>query len=138
VTSHEDAAVRLDAVRLDAVRRLDAFARCTDAEEYFAVLDVEYDPSVLEVNRLHILKYFAIEIEKPVGGDPEEGDPGHRLAGYQRALRRAYQEFLTASALDHRLFAGLERRAPQAFVGIDEITVERVAEATPERYEVTP
>lgn len=125
-----------------AAARLDAFLRCHTAEEYFAVLDVAYSPQVLAVNRLHILRHFSGEIariDRPVADRAHPGqegpqqpprlDPVTRLARYRDALRRSYQTFVTGTALDHRLFAGLARRAPQAFVPVEEITIERVPAA---------
>ena len=121
----------------DPQRRLAAFRRCTTAEEYFEILGIAYQPSVVEVNRLHILRHFGSQLAKldSAAGEP---DPATVLTRYREALLRSYQAFLTGTALDHRLFAGLERRTPQAFVDIDEITIERVADPTPDRCEVTP
>ncbi|WP_242424038.1 nitrogenase-stabilizing/protective protein NifW, partial [Frankia sp. EI5c] len=42
--------------------RLAEFRRCSTAEQYFDLLGVDYDPRVVAVNRLHILRYFAGEI----------------------------------------------------------------------------
>ena len=43
---------------------LAAFNRCQTAEEYFALLDVAYDPRVVSVNRLHILRHFAGQLAR--------------------------------------------------------------------------
>ena len=102
------------------------FLACRTAEEYFAVLGVDYDPRVLEVNRLHILRYFAGEvarIDRDVAG-PD--DPDRRLVAYRAALRLSHQAFVGASALDHRLFGVLRDRAPRPpeFLPVDQVTVE--------------
>lgn len=108
-----------------AAERLAAFARCASAEEYFAVLGVPYDPRVVAVNRLHILRHFGGQIGAPRPGGVADGDPERTLAGYRDALTRSYQAFTTGTALDHRLFKVLRDRAPRVFVPVDAVAVRR-------------
>lgn len=91
--------------------RLAAFDRCQSAEEYFALLDVAYDPRVVSVNRLHILRHFAGQLER-IRQSPAAAEPA-ALDAYRDALTRSYQAFTTATALDHRLFRVLRDRAPR-------------------------
>lgn len=102
---------------------IDRMRRCASAEEYFDLLDVPYDVRVLDVNRLHILRRFALEIESlpsTVAAVP----PAQAVTRYREALRRSYQAFVTGTALDHRLFKVLRDRAPQAFVPAPDVRVE--------------
>ncbi|WP_131747203.1 nitrogenase-stabilizing/protective protein NifW [Frankia sp. Cppng1_Ct_nod] len=101
--------------------RLAAFRRCETAEEYFQTLDVAYDPRVVAVNRLHILRHFAAAVARI---DAEHASTDARTAAYREALAASYEAFTTATALDHRLFKVLADRAPRAFVELDTITVE--------------
>lgn len=109
---------------LAALEGLHAFAACTDAEDYFAVLDVGFDPAIVAVKRLHILKRFSAEVAAidaergPVGSDP---DPEERLAAYRNALDSAYGTFIIAGALEHRLFKVLADHAPEQVVAVDAI-----------------
>jgi nitrogenase-stabilizing/protective protein len=111
----------------DPPTRLAGFARCTDAEDYFELLEVTFDQEVLAVNRLHILKRFAadvaaIDAERGPAGD--EDDPGGRLDAYRAALEAAHDTFLTSGPLDHRLFKVLADHAPEParIVAVDALT----------------
>ena len=111
-----------------AADRLLAFERCQTAEEYFAVLDVPYDPRLVSVNRLHILRHFAgqlAELRLPPAAPAASGSPDRLLGSYRDALIRSYQAFTTATALDHRLFKVLRDRAPRAFVPAAAIAIQR-------------
>ncbi|SBW24764.1 MULTISPECIES: nitrogenase-stabilizing/protective protein NifW [Protofrankia] len=101
--------------------RLAQFRRCGTAEDYFQALDVPFDPRVVAVNRLHILRHFSPAVARI---DAENSSPEDRLAAYRAALVASYEAFTTATALDHRLFKVLADRAPQAFVAVDTVTVE--------------
>ncbi|KLL12566.1 hypothetical protein FrCorBMG51_04340 [Protofrankia coriariae] len=101
--------------------RLARFRQCATAEDYFQALDVPFDPKVVAVNRLHILRHFSRAVART---DAENPAPGERLAAYRAALVASYEAFTTAGALDHRLFKVLADRAPQAFVALDTVTVE--------------
>ncbi|MCK9874973.1 nitrogenase-stabilizing/protective protein NifW [Frankia sp. Ag45/Mut15] len=113
--------------------RLAHFYRCTTAEQYFDLLEVEVDPRVVAVNRLHILRVFGgerVKVLEAAGGD--QADPETLLAAYRAALIRSYESFLTATALDHRVFKVLKDRAPQgSFVPSSEITVQRPGQTPP-------
>jgi nitrogenase-stabilizing/protective protein len=50
---------------------LDRLAQLSSAEQIFAALDVPYDPAVLNVSRLHILKRF----RDLIATLPEDADP---------------------------------------------------------------
>ncbi len=100
-----------------ATEQLDAFRRATTAEEYFAALGVAYDPRVLAVSRLHILRHFgaqaaqiAQEHDRDAGADYANDETV--LAAYRRALQSSYDAFTSAGALDHRLFKVLRDHAP--------------------------
>lgn len=79
------------------------------AEEFFAILGVSYDPKVLDVSRLHIMKrvgqYLA---EEDLSGLPDEV-----IAARVRAtLERAYEDFAISSPLSHRVFKVLKDHDP--------------------------
>ncbi|CUU55244.1 nitrogenase-stabilizing/protective protein [Parafrankia irregularis] len=117
--------------------QLAEFRRCSTAEQYFELLDVDFDPRVVAVNRLHILRYFAGEIAGLHDAEAGSQSPEELLRHYREALIRSYEAFTTATALDHRLFKVLKDRAPEpeAFVPVSEITIERPATAGPQGKE---
>jgi nitrogenase-stabilizing/protective protein len=92
------------------------------AEEFFTVLGVDYDPKVLNVARLHILKRMG----EYLSGEDVEGLPDRVAAARCRSmLQRAYEEFLTTSPLEARVFKVLKKAVepakPAAFVPFDSL-----------------
>lgn len=94
---------------------------CRDAEDYFALLQVPYDPQVLAVNRLHILRLFAPALREYLVGPTSDGEERLRAA-----LVTAHDVFTVSTALDHRLFTVLKDRAPRGFVPLETVTVDHV------------
>ncbi|MCS6960419.1 MAG: nitrogenase-stabilizing/protective protein NifW [Pseudanabaenaceae cyanobacterium SKYGB_i_bin29] len=90
-------------------KTLEEFNRLTDAEQYFEYLELPYDPRVVNVNRLHILRKFSLFKEEI---DQQINDPQERLARYRSALQTAYEVFLTSSAPEQKLFKVFQEQAP--------------------------
>jgi len=103
---------------------LDELKNLGSAEEFFRMLDVAYDPQVLGVARLHILKRMGQAV---AGLDPSLSDEGMRAA-CRAALTDAYAEFTEKSPLQARLFKVLRDRDPArpatrgAFVPLSDLT----------------
>jgi nitrogenase-stabilizing/protective protein len=105
------------------VSRLQA-ASC--AEDFFAELDVAFDPIILRVARLHILKKMGEELSSESLAGLTDDEARSRLAGI---LTRAYRSFEVASPLKQRVFKVLRDRDPAAppahrktaFVSFDEL-----------------
>lgn len=98
---------------------IERLERATSAEEFFCILGVPYDPKLLNVARLHILKrmgqYLASE---DLAGLSNEAV----TARCQAVLERAYQDFVGSSPLEQRVFKVLKDAvSPQrgAFVPLD-------------------
>ncbi|MCI4673633.1 nitrogenase-stabilizing/protective protein NifW [Candidatus Mycolicibacterium alkanivorans] len=102
---------------------LAAFRQCETAEDYFAFFGLSYDPAVVNVNRLHILKHFARQLADLHAHRSAPEPTEQILADYRDALVAAYQAFTTGTALEHRVFKVLQDHAPRAFVPIGEVTV---------------
>lgn len=95
---------------------------CRDAEDYFAALDVPYDPRLLQVNRLHVLRLFSPALRHYLASPADaESQAAHQL---REALIAAHDAFAASTALDHRLFKVLQDRAPRGFVSLDSLVVE--------------
>ncbi|MDX8441434.1 MULTISPECIES: nitrogenase stabilizing/protective protein NifW [Mesorhizobium] len=79
------------------------------AEEFFAVLGVSYDPKVLNVSRLHIMK----RVGQYLAEEDLSDLPDQVVAARVRAtLQRAYEDFTTSSPLKHRIFKVLKDHDP--------------------------
>lgn len=96
--------------------------KLSSAEDFFQGLGVPFDPAILSVARLHILKRMG----EYLGGDDLEGLPDRVVIARCRSyLERAYEDFATSSPLQQRVFKVLKQAVePQdnAFVSLDELT----------------
>jgi nitrogenase-stabilizing/protective protein len=96
--------------------------KAASAEEFFTLLGVAYDPKVLNVARLHILKRMG----EYLAGEDIDGVPDRVAAARCRSvLERAYEEFVTTSPLEARVFKVLKQAVeppkPPAFVPFDSL-----------------
>ena len=115
----------LDDAPIDTRNILTRLKDLSSAEDFFAALGVRYDPRVLHVARLHILKRMGEYLKS----DDLEGLPDRVAAARAQAiLRRAYSDFESSSPLAQRVLQVLKdhdpsRRVPpkSAFVRLDEI-----------------
>jgi nitrogenase-stabilizing/protective protein len=81
---------------------LDTLTGLSSAEEFLDFLKVPYDPQVLRVNRLHILKRFHDYIDQ--SGLPGDMDSAALSQAYARALEHAYLDFVTSNAVTEKVF----------------------------------
>lgn len=81
------------------------------AEDFLNYFGVAYDPSVVQVNRLHILQRFHNYLADARAALPEDDDA--LRAVYQRLLLRAYQDFVESDALTEKVFKVFHLHEPQ-------------------------
>ncbi len=101
------------------------------AEDFFSYLKVDFDPSVVRVARLHILKRMGKYLaEKDFSGASEE----RVFEEAQQTLAKAYEDFAASSPIGERVFkvlqdhdpnrgAPLPDEAPKPFVPLDSLTI---------------
>jgi nitrogenase-stabilizing/protective protein len=99
---------------------LASLKKLSSAEEFFEALGVTFDPKVLNVARLHILKRMG----QYLSGDDLEGLPDSVAAARAKAfLERAYSDFQTSSPIEERVFKvhkdAVKPPAAPAFVPFD-------------------
>jgi len=75
-------------------------SRLSSAEDFFCFLDVAYDPAVLNVARLHILRRMGDNLRKAA----DEPDDAKARAYFRAHLERAYQDFVSSSPINERVF----------------------------------
>lgn len=96
---------------------LDQVARLSSAEEIFASLDVPFEPQVLHVARLHILRRMRDHLDTLPADAPREQ--------VRDCLVRAYAEFVATPPIERRVFRVLQeavRPAGRAFVPLSALT----------------
>jgi nitrogenase-stabilizing/protective protein len=76
------------------------------AEEFFATLDVSYDPQILAVARLHILRRMGDYLRSEALDSQPEAD---QRTLYRARLQRAYDDFVASSPLEQRVFKVLKQ-----------------------------
>ncbi|MCA1955775.1 nitrogenase stabilizing/protective protein NifW [Zymomonas sp.] len=79
----------------------DTLRQLSSAEDFFSALDVEYDPRILNVARLHILRKMSLYLEEDKGDPTDEAEEKQR---YQHYLAQAYNDFVDSSPIKERLF----------------------------------
>jgi nitrogenase-stabilizing/protective protein len=75
-------------------------SKLSSAEEFFRFLDVPYDPAVLNVARLHILRRMGDNLRKSA----VEPDETKACAYFRAHLERAYLDFVHSSPIKERVF----------------------------------
>ncbi len=105
--------------------------KLSSAEDFFSYLKVDYDPALVRVARLHILKRMG----KYLAAKNFSGASEQRIFEEAReTLIQAYGDFTASSPLDERVFKVLRDRdpsraappaeaAPKAFVPLDQLTI---------------
>lgn len=93
--------------------------RTSSAEDFFALLGVDYDPKHLNVVRLHILRRMGqYLVSEDFSGMPDE----EVTLRCKAVLEQAYEDFLKSSPLDERVFKVLKDAVappkPKTFVSL--------------------
>ncbi|VTZ27036.1 Nitrogenase-stabilizing/protective protein NifW [Methylocella tundrae] len=84
---------------------LDQLRKLSSAEDFFDALGVSYDPAVLRVARLHILRRmgeYLYHSESGVGTDDEV------WLACRAFLENAYRDFVESSPIEQRVFKVLK------------------------------
>ncbi len=85
------------------VGTLSEFQKLTDAEQYFEFFGLDYDPQVVNINRLHILKKFSQSLEE-IDNKFVEAAEAEKLSFYREALETSYATLQTSNAIEQKLF----------------------------------
>lgn len=102
----------------------EAMDELVSAEDFLEYFGIEYDASVVHVNRLHILQRFHDYLKK---AQLSEDEAGRRMV-YTTLLTQAYQDFVKSDALTEKVFKVFHMHEPQVkFVPLTEITINKRA-----------
>jgi len=94
-------------------------AKLSAAEEFFAFLCVPYEPAVVHINRLHILKRFN-QYLRTTQPDVMGLDGDAQYAACRRLLVRAYEDFVRSTPAQEKVFKVFQD-ADGAQVGLDSL-----------------
>lgn len=75
--------------------------RLSSAEDFFAALDLPYDPAIVNVARLHIMRRMGQYLR---GTDLAELDDDALRRACRSHLEKAYQDFVRSSPIAERVF----------------------------------
>lgn len=90
------------------------------AEDFLQYFGLDYDQTVVHVNRLHILQRFHDYITQSEDTMPLDSDLKKEI--YNKFLQRAYQDFVDSDAQTEKVFKVFNMDQPQtAFVSLDDI-----------------
>lgn len=99
---------------------LDDMEELESAEDFLQYFALEYDQSVVHVNRLHILQRFHDYLNQAAGQMPEDEDSLRQV--YKQLLLRAYQDFVESDAQTEKVFKVFKMAEPQTvFVSLGDI-----------------
>ncbi len=102
----------------------EAMEDLVSAEDFLDYFEIPYEPSVVQVNRLHILQRFHDYLAKQAPNLPPEEDLQRGI--YRLWLERAYQDFTVSDSLTEKVFAVFQHVAKpdggmSSFVSIDKV-----------------
>lgn len=94
----------------------------SSAEDFLDYFGIEYVPSIVHVNRLHILQRFHDYLGKD---DELPADEDARYQAYKAHLARAYRDFVESDAITEKVFKVFHMHEPQStFVPLTELKVQ--------------
>ena len=102
----------------------EALEELVSAEDFLEFFDVPNEPSVVHVNRLHILQRFHDYMAKQAPNLPPDEEQQRGI--YRLWLQRAYQDFVESNSITEKVFAVFQNQAKpdggfSSFVSLDKV-----------------
>ena len=102
----------------------EALEELVSAEDFLEFFDVPFEPSVVHVNRLHILQRFHDYMAKQAPKLPPDEEQQRGI--YRLWLQRAYQDFVESNSITEKVFAVFQNQAKpdggfSSFVSLDKV-----------------
>ncbi|MCQ8182104.1 nitrogenase-stabilizing/protective protein NifW [Methylomonas sp. SURF-1] len=99
---------------------LEEMEEMESAEDFLVYFGLEYDATVVHVNRLHILQRFHDYLSQAGTSMPEDEDAQREI--YKKLLQRAYSDFVESDAQTEKVFKVFKMMEPQTvFVSLGDI-----------------
>jgi nitrogenase-stabilizing/protective protein len=100
----------------------DALEELVGAEDFLNYFCIPFEPSIVHVNRLHIMQRFHDYLSQVLAQIELAADQQSRFEVYRDQLSRAYQDFVESDALTEKVFKVFHMHEPQTtFVSIDDL-----------------
>ncbi|MBN1006940.1 nitrogenase-stabilizing/protective protein NifW [Amphritea pacifica] len=100
---------------------MDDLEELSSAEDFLEYFAIEFDRSVVQVNRLHIMQRFHDYLKDLPDADQVADIDGYKAA-YKELLKQAYEDFVHSDALTEKVFRVFHMKGPQTtFVPLDQI-----------------
>lgn len=104
------------------VEFLDDLEELSSAEDFLEYFEIEFEPKVVFVNRLHIMQRFHDYLKQAEATMPSEENEEALKEVYRQLLARAYQDFVESDAVTEKVFKVFKMHEPQTtFVPLDSI-----------------
>ena len=102
----------------------EALEELVSAEDFLEFFDVPFEPSVVHVNRLHILQRFHDYLGRYAANMPPEESAQRSI--YRLWLERAYLDFVESDALTEKVFRVFQQHdlpggGHTSFVSLDRV-----------------
>ena len=94
----------------------------SSAEDFLEFFEIDFDASVVFVNRLHIMQRFHDYLKQAGDSMPDEDNDMAIREVYKRLLSKAYQDFVESDAVTEKVFKVFKMHEPQStFVPADQL-----------------
>ncbi|GAB2587085.1 nitrogenase-stabilizing/protective protein NifW [Nitrincola alkalisediminis] len=109
------------ATRFTSIAELkDEMQDLESAEDFLEFFEIDFVPTVVQVNRLHILQRFHNHIHAEHANLPDQ--PNALYNAYRHLLDQAYQSFIHSNAQQEKVLKVFNRAAPgKGFVSLSAI-----------------
>ncbi|MCB1907604.1 MAG: nitrogenase-stabilizing/protective protein NifW [Rhodocyclaceae bacterium] len=97
-------------IELEETSLDDALDSLESAEDFLNYFDVAFDPSIVQVSRLHILQRYHDYLAEAL--DDKAGEEARRAA-HRDALAHAYADFVASTPLAEKVFKVFHMHEPQ-------------------------
>lgn len=94
----------------------------SSAEDFLEYFNIEFDQSIVFVNRLHIMQRFHDYLEQAKESLPSDDNTLALKEIYKKLLTRAYQDFVESDAVTEKVFRVFKMNEPQTtFVPLEQV-----------------
>lgn len=94
----------------------------SSAEDFLNYFDIEFEQSVVHINRLHIMQRYHDYLDKASASIETAEDEQGVATIYKTLLEQAYQDFVNSDAQTEKALKIYKMQGPQStFVSIDQL-----------------